>query len=90
VSRCPEALYGHHGVPNTQGRCPYCSEKLTTRNWHVPSTERRGRGTRSIDRKTEDWLDSRERERDSLTGTLRIPAELDPEVDPDPDDSIYD
>jgi hypothetical protein len=86
MTRCPEALYGHHGVPNSLGRCPYCGEQLTVKGWKYSRT---GRGRRSISPQEEQWLDSRERERDAW-GVLRVPPEQDPDIDPDPDDSIYD
>jgi len=38
--RCPEALYGQHGEPNTVGKCPYCGAFL--------GRERTGRSTRSL------------------------------------------
>lgn len=31
MTDCPEALYGQHGDPNTEGRCPYCGYRLSGR-----------------------------------------------------------
>jgi hypothetical protein len=83
-SRCPEALYGQHGEANSRGKCPYCGDKITAARSYTPS-----RGTRSITHEEEDFLDTRQRERDTWGGRI-IPADQDPEVDPDPDDYLYD
>lgn len=31
-TRCPEAVYGDHGAPNTSGNCPYCGLRIGARH----------------------------------------------------------
>ena len=87
--RCPEALYGHHGEPNSSGKCPYCSTKIASTHYKYPSRERGGRGHSSLSQQQLEWIDAPERQRDH-DGLRYIPVEQDPEIDPDRDDSIYD
>jgi hypothetical protein len=84
-SPCPDALYGQHGDPNTNGNCPYCGAKIAGRRRSQP-----GRGRRSITREQEDYLDSRTRERDAW-GQLRVPLAQDPlQIDAwESDDQYY-
>lgn len=83
---CPDALYGEHGVPNTQGKCPYCGEQIARRNWQYNGF---GRNTGSISWETEREIDETRMAR-SPWGDTYIPPAQDPEIDPDLDDHIYD
>lgn len=84
MSDCPDALFGAHGVPNTMGKCPYCGELLGPRG----SARIRVRRSQLLLRNQE-LLGERFYERDSQGGRV-IPVWQDPEIDPDPDDHIYD
>lgn len=82
MSDCPEALYGAHGEPNTAGKCPYCGKVVAgRRRYGAP-----GRGTGSITREEEDYLDSLRYPRETL-GAIDFGAQ-DPELEPD-FDSLY-
>lgn len=73
--RCPEALYGEHGVPNTSGNCPYCGLHL--------GKPRTGRGTSSM---TEEEL---ARTSWDTRSPVERYVEQDPLAGSDPDDDYW-
>lgn len=82
---CAEALYGIHGEPNTNGKCPYCGMVLRARGKGV------GRPwTISLPREL--YLDRLERRADvDMWGRVGVPADQDPGfIDSNFQDDYYD